>query len=98
MGKKVGEAQKLSQSCQKWEKLKKLVLYAFAAKKYIKNYKMRIISNKKYKISHYQLKKIGEKKIGTPQNKAKISKIEKNLYYVHFDTKIYIKNYNIKVI
>ena len=37
MGKKVGEAKKLGQICQKWEKLgkfgKKLVLYTFWPKK-----------------------------------------------------------------
>ena len=46
MEKKVGEAQKLGQSCQKWEKLrkfgKKLVLYAFWPKKIIKWGKSRI--------------------------------------------------------
>ena len=33
----------------------------FDPKKYIKNYKMRLIQNKKDMISYYQLKKMGKK-------------------------------------
>ena len=47
---------------RKWGKISENWYYSkFDPKKYIKNYKMRVISNKEYKMSHYQLKKNGKK-------------------------------------
>ena len=52
----------------------------FHLKKYIKNYKMRVIWNKKDMISYYQLMKIGIKSRGGPKIRPNLSKIknEKN--------------------
>ena len=64
---------------------------------------MRIIQNKEEMISYYQQTKIENKdipKIGRKLSKlAKNSKkLVKNWYYVHFDTKKYIKNSKMRVI
>ena len=50
----------------------------FEPKKYIKNYKMKVILNKKDMISYYQLKKIGKKSRRGPKIRSKWSKNEKN--------------------
>ena len=54
----------------------------FDPKKYIKNYKMRLIQNKKDIISYYQLKKNWKKRRGDPKIRSKLSKMKK------FDKKI----------
>ena len=49
----------------------------FDPKKYIKNYKMRLIQNKKDMISYYQLKKTWKKNMRAPKIRSKLSKNEK---------------------
>ena len=77
----MGVAQKLDQSGQKWGKLvkigKKLVIYVFLQKKYIKNYKMRVIWNKTDMISCYKLNKIWKKSRGGLKIRSKLSKMRK---------------------
>ena len=65
----------------------------FDPKKYTQNYKMRVIQNKEDMINYYQLKKIRENRDvpNLRRNWAKVFQIGKNLYYVHFETKKYIK-------
>ena len=46
----------------------------FNPKKYTKNYKMRVIQNKKDMISYYQLKKNWKKKYERPKNQIKVVK------------------------
>ena len=49
----------------------------FDPKKYTKNYKMRVIQNKKDMISYYQLKKIWKKSRGGPKIRSNLSKMRK---------------------
>ena len=49
----------------------------FDPKKYIKNYKMKLIQNEKDMISYYQLKKNGKKRRGDPKIRSKLSKMRK---------------------
>ena len=78
MEKKVGEAQKIGQSCQKLENLVKNWYYMhFHPKKYIKNYKMKFIQNKEDMISYYQLKKNGKKCKGGSKIRSNLSKMRK---------------------
>ena len=49
----------------------------FDLKKYIKNYKMKVIQNKEDMISYYQLKKNGKKSRGGPKIRSKLSKVRK---------------------
>ena len=80
----------------------------YDTKKYIKNYQMKVICNKEHMINCYQLKK-NRKKRGMPQKLRESGqkwekcvknrkKLVKNCYYLHFDKKMYIKNYKIRVI
>ena len=50
----------------------------FDPKKYIKNYKRRVIQNKGDMISYYQLKIMGKKSRGGPKIRSKLSKMRKN--------------------
>ena len=66
---------------------------------------MGIILNKKEMISYFQLTKIEKNIRDIPKIGRKLSKLAKNSkklvknrYYVHFDTKKYIKNSKMKVI
>ena len=66
---------------------------------------MRIILNKEEMISYFQLTKIEKNIRDIPKIGRKLSKLAKNSkklvknwYYVHFDTKKYIKNSKMKVI
>ena len=64
-------------------------------KKIHKKYKIRVLQNKEHMITSYQLKKMKEKqgrlKI-RPKLGRNLSKLVKNWYYVHLETKKYIKN------
>ena len=92
MGKKVGEAQKLGQSCLKWEKLrkfgKKIGIICILIRKIIK--KIKNEGNLKWHDNLLSIAKNKKKSRDAPKsglNLSKLAKIDKNWY----------KNYKMRV-